>query len=111
MNFLLRSASPGKFRKGIHNRKHQKKGEFQETKHFIESKTAPYQVDISKSTHQLSTATSDDTLVANSPSISLVKKPIDGAKFIDKLKKIARNSKAILLTVTADKNVESNPVV
>lgn len=111
MNFLLRSASPGKFLKGVHNRKQQKRGDFQETKHFIESKTAPYQVDISKSTHQISPAKSEDTLVASSPSVNLIKKPIDGTELIDTLKKIARHSKAILLTVTPDKNLESMPVL
>ncbi|KAK9877009.1 hypothetical protein WA026_016036 [Henosepilachna vigintioctopunctata] len=56
----------------------------EETKHFIESKSAPYQVDISKSSGGLlsrlypENPESDGVLVAKSPSISLLKDPISG---------------------------------
>lgn len=47
----------------------------EETMHFIESKTAPYHVDISKSREELSKLhpQPDDVLVAQSPTVSLLK--------------------------------------
>lgn len=110
MDFLFRSLIPGKKGKGGHNKKQHNDDEFQETKHFIESKTAPYHVDISKSKYQISPSNTEDTLVASSPTVTLVKNADEGSSLIGKLKKIARTSKAIVLTVTADKNRENNSV-
>lgn len=110
IDFLFRSIAPGKFGKGALSKKQHNNDNYQETKHFIESKTAPYHVDISTSKYQIGSG-DDDTLVAKSPSVTLVKNGADGSSLLKKLKKIARNSKAIILTLNTDKNEENNVVV
>lgn len=67
-----------------------------ETMHFIESKTAPYHVDISKSHSQLSKLhppASEDLLVAQSPTVSLMKNgEIEGSRL----------SRAVVITVPVE---------
>ncbi|XP_044755135.1 uncharacterized protein LOC123314086 [Coccinella septempunctata] len=69
----------------------------EETKHFIESKSAPYQVDISKTSGGLLSKlypekTEDEgVLVARSPTISLLKDPASG-----------RMAKALILSVPSE---------
>lgn len=97
LDFLVRSVGPGKLNKNGHHKKHQTAdSEIEETKHFIESKTAPYQVDISQTSQRIS---ADENLVANSPAITVVKNPAESSAFLGKLKQLTRKSKAIIFTV------------
>ncbi|KAJ8968539.1 hypothetical protein NQ317_002621 [Molorchus minor] len=80
----------------------------QETMHFIESKTAPYHVDITKTKEELAKlhpTTDDEVLVANSPSIALVK-PKNEATSEDRLNPVeirsGRFSRAFVLTVPTE---------
>ncbi|KAJ8955170.1 hypothetical protein NQ318_009063 [Aromia moschata] len=73
----------------------------QETMHFIESKTAPYHVDITKTKEELAKLhpKAEEVVVASSPSIALVKSTPQEAT--DRSGR-ARISRALVFTVPAD---------
>ncbi|KAJ8964518.1 hypothetical protein NQ314_004813 [Rhamnusium bicolor] len=77
----------------------------QETMHFIESKTAPYHVDITKAKAQLAKLhpNDDKVVVANSPSVALVK-PESEVPVLNPSPsaRSARISRAFVFTVPAD---------
>ncbi|XP_023020289.2 uncharacterized protein isoform X1 [Leptinotarsa decemlineata] len=79
-------------KRGKHDQKHKRPDSAQETMHFIESKTAPYHVDITKSK-----STTKDELVESTPEIALITSDIPMANIDQK-----RISRHFILTVPAD---------
>lgn len=103
LDFLTKSAHHKRPIKRNHHQQHNKikdVAETQETQHFIESKTAPYHVDITKSRSHLSKVHSEpevinaeEIVIAKSPTISLLK---------DEIENVSRDNRAFIVTVPTD---------
>lgn len=95
--YLLSKSANSRKRNHQQNEKAEEDSSTEETKHFIESKSAPYQVDISKTSGGLLSKlypekTEDDgVLVAKSPTISLLKDAVSG-----------RMAKALIISVPSE---------
>lgn len=68
----------------------------EETQHFIEAKTAPYHVDLTKTKEQLHPG-NEEVLLATSPSVALVKTETDPPSV-----RSARSSKAYVFTAPTE---------
>lgn len=76
-----------------------------ETMHFIESKTAPYHVDISRNRDQLAKLHPENGVVAESPTVSLLKE-----REQENRKGSSRISRAFVITVPLETSTSSKKV-
>ncbi|XP_028138989.1 uncharacterized protein LOC114333329 [Diabrotica virgifera virgifera] len=101
LDFLSKSLPKGSHIKRIKNfKKHPvselpQESQALETQHFIESKTAPYHVDLTKPSADIKPTPSDDVVLANSPSLKVIKPE-------GKLKRSTRFARTYIISIPSE---------
>ncbi|XP_072388348.1 uncharacterized protein [Diabrotica undecimpunctata] len=101
LDFLSKSLPKGSHIKRIKNLKKHPAAELAqesqvlETQHFIESKTAPYHVDLTKPSADIKPTPSDDVVLANSPNLKVIKPET-------KLKRSTRFARTYIISIPSE---------